>query len=148
MLKDRISHAVHELLFCKTVTATETPSAGVDLQGYSAATVICSIGTITNIGMSPIPSWTFKLEESDDDSTYTAVDAGDMLLDYGNNDGSASSGVFATIDAADEDDANYSVGYIGSKRYVRVVATAADTPGATPVSVTVVKEALQKPAAG
>ena len=145
MLRDKISHAKHEHVFCKTLSATET-SGGVDLKGYSSATVICSIGEITNIANSPTPSWTFKLQESDNDSTYSDVAESDMLLDYGNNDGSVTSGVFATVDAAAEDDANYSVGYIGTSRYVRVVATAADTPGATPIAVNVVKEALQKPA--
>lgn len=144
-LRDMISHAKHEYVFCKTLTATET-SSGVDLKGYSSATVLCSIGAMTNAANSPTPSWTFALEESDDDSTYTDVAEADILLDYGNNDGSVTSGVFATVDAASEDAANYSVGYIGSSRYIRVVATAADTPGNTPVAVNVIKEALQKPA--
>ena len=96
MLRDKISHAKHELLFCKTVSATETPTNGVDLKGYASATAVCSIGTVTNIANSPQPSWTFKLQESDDNSSFTDVAESDMLLDYGNNDGSVSSGVFAT----------------------------------------------------
>jgi hypothetical protein len=146
MLKDKLSHSKNEKHFCKTLTATETPSSGVDLKGFSAATVICTVGAITNIANSPTPSWTLTLQESDSASTgFTAVDDDDALTTYGNNDGSLTAGVFATIDAADEDDAIYTVGYIGTKRYIRVVATAADTPGATPISVVVQKEALQKP---
>lgn len=146
MLKDKLSHSKNELHFCKTVTTTETPSSGVDLKGFSSATVIAAIGTVTNIGNSPQPSWTLKLQESDSvGSGYSNVADDDVLSTYGNNDGSVSSGVFATIDAADEDDAIYSCGYIGTSRYIRVVATAANTPGATPISVVIQKGALQKP---
>lgn len=146
MLRDMISHSKNELHFCKTVTATETPSTGVDLKGFNSATVIAAIGTITNIANSPVPSWTLKLQESDtSNASFTDVDEDDMLLDYGNNDGSVTSGVFATVDAAAEDDSIYTCGYIGTKRYIRVVATAADTPGATPISVVIQKGALQRP---
>ena len=123
----------------KTVTATETPSSGVDVRDYGAALVLATVGAITNIANSPVPSWTLKLQESDDDSTFTDVAAADVALADHNNDGSITSGVFATIDAADEDDQCYSCSYIGTKRYIRVVATAADTPGATPISVVVAR---------
>jgi hypothetical protein len=146
MLRDAISHSKNELHFCKSLTATETPSTGVDLKGFNSATIIAAIGTITNIANSPVPSWTLKLEESDSAATgFSAVAEADMLLDYGNNDGSVTTGVWATIDAAAEDDKIYTCGYIGTKRYIRVIATAADTPGATPVTVVIQKGALQKP---
>ena len=146
-LRDKISHAKHEYHWAKTVTTTETPSAGIDLKGFGSATVLCSIGTMTNVANSPQPSWKFKLQESDSaGSGFTVVDEADILLDYGNNNGSVADGVFATVDAAAEDEANYSVGYIGSSRYIRVVATAANTPGATPIAVSIIKEAYQKPA--
>jgi hypothetical protein len=132
-------------MFADTLSATNDPD-GVDLKGFTSATVICSVGEITNIAGSPQPSWTLKLQESDSAASgFFDVDEGDMLLDYGNNDGSVASGVFATIDAADEDDVNYTVGYIGTRRYIRVVATAINAPGNTPIAVTVVKESMQKP---
>ncbi len=149
MLKDRISHAKHELLFCEETDATKTPGTGIDLQGYSAATVVCSVGALTNSGSSPPEKWEFKLEESDSSgSGFSAVDSDDILLDYGKNDGSVSSGVFATVDADTldlDENQNISVGYIGSKRYIRVVATPSNTPGNTPLAVSVIKEGLQKP---
>jgi hypothetical protein len=146
MLRDLLSHSKNEIHFCKTASSTETPAAGVDLKGFSSATIIAAIGAITNIANSPVPSWTLTLQESDSSTTgFAAVDEDDMLLEYGNNDGSVTSGVWATINAADEDDAIYTCGYIGTKRYIRVVATAADTPGNTPICVVVQKGALQKP---
>ncbi len=150
MLKDMISHVKNELLFAETISSDKTPSNGVDLQGYSAANVICSVGSMTNSGSSPLESWELALQESDDDSTYTDVAESDMLLEYGQNDGSVSSGIFATIDNDNDnldDNINATVGYLGSKRYIRVTATANNTPGNTPVAVTIQKEALQKPQA-
>ena len=46
-----------------------------------------------------------------------------------------------TVGAA-KDDAVYRVGYVGIRRYLRVVATAANTPGNTPIAVLVVGEKL------
>lgn len=134
-------------------TATQTPTNGVDLQGFDAAEFVISIGTITNIGNSPTPSWTFKLQESDSQASgFTDVTAdadvavGSAQSPVTNPDDST--GVFLTVDAAGEDDAVYRVGYIGSKRYVRVVATAADTPGDTPISiVALLGHAAQRPTA-
>jgi len=123
-------------------TTTVTPANGVDLKGFGSAEFIAHIGTVTNIANSPQPSWAFKLQESDDDSTFTdVVTAADALVGSAQSPAAApdsSTGVFLTIDAAAEDDAVYRIGYIGTKRYVRMVATAANTPGATPMSVVAV----------
>jgi len=148
MLKDRISHVKNELLFAETISSNKSPSNGVDLQGYSAATVVCSVGSMSNSGSSPLENWELTLYESDDDSSFNTVAESDMLLQYGLNDGSASSGVFATIDNNNsdlDDNINATVGYLGSKQYVKVDAVANNTPGSTPIAVSVVKEALQKP---
>lgn len=84
--------------------ATRTASAnggGVDLQGYEAAMVVFDAGTITDGTHTP------SLEESDDDSTYTAVAAGDLDGSFADL---ASNGI-------------QRVGYTGAKRYVRAVIT-------------------------
>lgn len=145
MLRDKISHVKNELHFADTLSSTNDPD-GVDLQGFYSCNVLCAVGEMTNVDGSPAESWTLKLQESDSASSdFTDVDEDDMLLEFGNNDGSATGGVFATIDSADEDDAVYTVGYIGTKRYIRVVATAANTPGDTPISVIMVKGSMDKP---
>lgn len=137
-MNDRIAVKRH---YGGTYTSTQTPSSGVDVSDLVSAEILVDIGTITNIANSPVPSWTFALQHSDSESAdFEAVASADVALNSGNNDGAVSSGVFATVDAAAEDDTVYRVGYIGTKRYVRVVATAADTPGATPISVLVVGE--------
>ena len=124
-----------------TVSSTQTPSAGVDTKGFEAVSFLISIGTISNIAESPTPSWTFKLQESDaSTSGFTDVtDSNAVLIDSSASPvvaPDASTGVFLTIDAAAEDAAVYMVGYLGTKRYVRCVATATETPGNTPLAVT------------
>lgn len=135
----------------QAITATNTPANGVDLKGYDAATFIISVGTVTNIANSPQPSWAFKVQESDDDSTYTDVTDSTLLVTSGAQSPAtspdSSTGVFLTIDAATEDATSYHVGYVGACRYARVVATAANTPGSTPYSVVAVLEAGATPVA-
>ena len=145
MLKDLISNIKTVFQWGGSKTASHEPTTGQDLKGIRSAVFACSIGAVTNIANSPQPSWTFALEESDDNSTFADVAEADVLLDYGRNDGAIASGIFATINAAAEDDLTYTIGYIGTKRYVRVVATAANTPGATPIVVNAIMEAMINP---
>lgn len=86
---------------------------GVDLLGYESAFVVISAGVRTD------GTHTFKLEESDDNSAWNDVAAADQL--------GASP---AVIDAA-TDEVDYDLGYVGSKRYLRVTSTVASaTTGA------------------
>lgn len=130
-------------LSCAAYTATQTPSNGIDTQGFESLEFIISHGTMANAAASPQPSWTFKLQESDSQSSgFTdVVTATDVVVNSAKSPvttPNASTGVFLTVDAAAEDDATYRISYIGAKRYVRVVATAADTPGATPLAINAV----------
>lgn len=111
-------------------SATRTADAdgtGVDLALHSAALVVFDFGTSgdTLSGSVYIEG---KLEESDDDSTYTAVDSADIL------------GTLPTVDDPSEDDTVHTVGYIGDKRYVRAVfdLTGTHTNG-IPCSATIVR---------
>jgi hypothetical protein len=82
----------------RTATANGT---GIDLLGYNSAAVAFVVGTITDGTHTP------KLQESDDDSTYTDVASGDQ------------SGTLAALAS----DTNQKVGYKGTKRYIRAVST-------------------------
>ncbi|ASQ10647.1 hypothetical protein [Sinorhizobium meliloti] len=81
--------------------------AGVDLRGYNSALVQVVAGVWTDGTHTP------KLQESDDDSTYTDVAAADLL------------GSFTVIDGADDDAQTFKVGYKGNKRYIRGATTVA-----------------------
>ncbi|MBI5192766.1 MAG: hypothetical protein HZA08_04910 [Nitrospirae bacterium] len=87
--------------------AARTASAngtGVDLQGFEGALVIISTGTITD------GTHAIAIQESDDNSTFTAVAAADLQ------------GTAPSIGAAN-DNVDYKVGYIGAKRYIRAAVT-------------------------
>lgn len=126
------SIAVVETLASATRTAS-ADGTGIDLQGFESATVIAQIGA-EGITLSGTDYITFKLEHSDDDSTYTAVATADVV------EGTVSSGVFATFDDNAEAPAVATIGYIGGKRYVRAVVSYEGTHGTgTPSNAVIVK---------
>jgi hypothetical protein len=92
---------------------TTVNGTGADLKDYSAAVVIIDTGTTGGT----TPSFTFQVEESDDNSSYAAVANADLI------------GSEPVITGAN-DNAVYELGYLGSKRYVRVAISAAS--GTTP----------------
>lgn len=100
--------------------------SGVDLRGFDGALVAFVVGTVTDGTHTP------KVQESDDDSTYTDVAAADLL-------GSLSDLASTT---------NQRVGYIGSKRHVRAVLTVSGaTVGAQVAALVVRGLAAQQPVA-
>lgn len=84
--------------------AARTASAngtGIDLAGYRAIGVCVVVGTITDGTHTP------KLQESDDNSSFSDVAAADQ------------SGTFAALASS----TNQEVSYLGTKRYLRAVST-------------------------
>lgn len=116
------------------VRTADANGTGVDLRGYDGALVVAHVGAEGDT-LSGSVLISLELEESDDDSTYTDVAAGDMLGGVG-----GSSGQFALIDDNAEAPAVHKIGYIGSKRYIRVVynVTGTHTTG-TPASAVIVR---------
>jgi hypothetical protein len=106
----------------------------VDLAGYEAAELIVDVGESGDT-LSGSVYFDLILKEGDasDGSGMTAVAEADVLGDW------ATGGIFATVDAAAEDGAVFHVGYIGSKRYIRlyVDVTGTHTNG-TPIGAVVV----------
>ncbi len=108
------------------IVTTTTEGATVDLAGFLAAMFVAHIGTITD------GTYAFDLEESDDDSTWGNIAAGDL------------SGSFANATSA-ADDRVQEVGYLGTKRYVRCNVTVSGSPSTGgPISVTVIKAQPRK----
>lgn len=77
---------------------------GVDLQGYDKAAVVFHAGAIGGT----TPSFTFAVQESDDNTTFTDVAAADLQ---------GTAPVVTTTNAGVT-----VVGYLGSKRYIRPIA--------------------------
>jgi len=86
------------------ITATKN-GTGVDLSGYNGVMAVVHPGTRTDGTHTP------KLQESADNSTFTDVATADLV------------GSFAAIAS----NVIQRVGYIGIKRYVRVVSTVSGT---------------------
>jgi hypothetical protein len=84
----------------RTATAN---GASVDLAGYLSAIVVLLVGTITDGTHTP------KLQESNDNASWTDVGAGDL------------EGSFANLASSTQQ----IVGYKGQKRFVRPVVTVA-----------------------
>jgi hypothetical protein len=103
-----------------------TPAAGgaIDMKGWQSLTLIVATGTVADAGAAG--GFTFEVQESDtQDSGYTAVADGDLI--------GAEIDLAVTADATD-DTLVGSIGYRGTKRYVRVVATGTtDTDAAVTV---------------
>lgn len=94
-------------------TAAATGDATVDLLGYEGAIIIISSETITDG-----TAWVFELKESDDDSTYTAVAAADLVAG-----GDTAGDVEPTFTVVTNDNDDRWFGYVGNKRYLRIDLT-------------------------
>jgi hypothetical protein len=121
------------------ITATNTPANGVSHKGFESVGILIILGAIANIANSPKPSWSLKIQESDDNVNWTDVTNANRILVSSSKlpvtTPNSSTGVFLVVDAAAEDETCYLVGLITDKEYSRVVNTAANTPGSMPYSV-------------
>lgn len=117
------------------VRTADANGDGVDLQGFESATIVVDTGA-EGVTLSSSVKIDFILEDSSDDSTYSAVTSNNLVTDGAVD----SSGIFLTLDANAETPQVASIGYVGGKRYVRVKAdfTGSHSTG-TPVSATVIK---------
>lgn len=107
-------------------TTTQT-GAAADLSGVDTATVEFNFGAYTD------GTHTFTLEESSDNSTFTTVAAGDML------------GTPPTVSDNTQQNSIKTVGYIGTKRYLRVKNTVTGSPATGAAqAATVICGALSK----
>jgi len=126
-----------------TVTS-DTNSASIDTQFDNGAMLIVNVGESGDT-LSGSVKFDYILQDSSDDSSFSAVTSTDYVT-WGTVD---SSGIFATIDAAAEDDAVHKIGYVGPNRYVRVVIDATGThSNGTPHSVSGVVSPIHKPSSG
>lgn len=114
-MKDMRSETTTAFGISATLSGT-TPAVGniVDLTDYAAATLLYQTGTVTDAGASA----GFSLEVQESDTTagadFTAVASDDLI--------GAEADLAVTADGTDSV-AIGSVGYIGTKKYVRAVVT-------------------------
>lgn len=102
----------------RTATASGTT---VDLAGYRKSMFVAHIGTITD------GTFAFDPEESDDNSSWSNIAAGDLSGSFTNATSSA-------------DDTVQEVGYLGTKRYIRCNVTVTGSPSTGgAIGVTVIR---------
>jgi hypothetical protein len=112
---DMRNNAEYGLGLSATLAGT-TPAAGdwIDMQGWEALTFTVSTGTVTDAGTAS--GFAFEVQESDTTAAAdaTAVADADLI--------GTEAALTVTADT-DDDKLIGSIGYVGGKRYVRIVAT-------------------------
>jgi len=116
--------AVVQLMAPQTITG-DTYSSVLDLQDYESAEIVVNVGTCSTVDtdsnyVTPILQESDTLTEAD----YSSVTASDILNSF--------SAITTTASQVQN------VGYIGSKRYIRVFADETGSVGAVPISVTAI----------
>jgi hypothetical protein len=117
------------------VGAADTNGTGVDLQGFESAVIVVPTG-IEGVTLSSSVKIDFKLEESSDNSTFTAVSDNTSVTDGAVD----ANGIFSTLDANGETPQISVIGYVGGSRYIRVVADFTGTHSTgTPIAAQVIR---------
>jgi hypothetical protein len=133
-MKDLISEiAIADLLPVATYAADNTPAA-VDLLGFESAVIDLAIGVggITFTGTNKIE---FVLTHSDDNSSYSNVADADMKGVTG-----ITNGIIKSLVAAHAAAEVIKLGYVGGKRYLKLLADFSGTHATgTPLAASVIK---------
>lgn len=121
--KDMRSETTTAFGISATLSGT-TPATGniVDVRDYQAVTLLYQTGTVTDAGAAA--GFSVVVQESDDtaDANFSAVADADLV--------GAESDLDVTADSTDSV-AVGSIGYIGTKRYIRIVVTGTTGTDAT-----------------
>lgn len=136
MMRDLVSRLAEvQVIGPAVLTADNTPAA-LDLAGFNSAMILLSVGA-GGITFTTTNKIEFVVTHSDDDVTYTNVTDADMQGVTG-----ITSGIVRSLTAAKAaaDTAPTELGYIGNKRYLKVLADFSGTHSTgTPISVVLVK---------
>jgi hypothetical protein len=99
--------------------ADNTPAA-IDLRGFDAAEIIFSlgIGAITFTGTNRID---VEISHSDDDVSYSRPTADDFLGEVAVSDGTSGYSIVKSFIVAHAAAADYRLGYVGGKRYLKIL---------------------------
>ena len=117
-----------------TLTADSNPAA-IDLRGVNGAEIILAIGA-GGITFTETDKIEFILSHSDGDSSYEAVTADDLLGVAAMDEG----GIVKALVAAHATAAVYRFGYVGTRRYLKLLAAFSGTHATgTPVAALVIK---------
>lgn len=134
MIKDQSDILFPVVALGPIVLDADNVPVAVDLDGYEAAMIEVAVG-VGGITFTDSNKIEFKLTHSDDNSTYAAVVAADVQGVT-----PATGGIIKSLVAAHAAATVNKIGYIGRKRYLKILADFSGTHGTgTPICVTVVK---------
>lgn len=126
--------SVAQILPPAALDADNTPAA-IDLMGAMGVEVLIEVGA-GGITFDTTNKVEFKLTHSDDNSSYAAVTTDDLV----GAPSVGSGGVIYSLVAAHAAGTVHQFGYIGGKRYLKLLADFSGTHGtATPMAAQVVK---------
>ena len=134
-MRDLANRVIQSAVLAPVVQNATVTSAAIDLEGFNSAMISVATG-IEGVTLSSTVHWTFILQHSDDDSTYTDVTSSKDVTD-----GSVDSdGIFLKLDDNAETPQVSGIGYIGGKRYLKVITTKTGTMSTgTAMSINCVK---------
>jgi len=116
-----------------TLSASADSTNDVDKKNWGAVLFLISVGELGSA--TGTNYYDVVMEDSDDDSTYTAVT--DQTVVHGTME-TAASGILVKLDAEAQDNLTYAFEYVGTKRYVRISwVKNASAPNITPSVVAV-----------
>ncbi len=121
------------------VKTTGANGSTVDLQGFENATAVVTVGAEGDTLAANL-YFTVALQHSDDDSTWSNATQTDIV-----NGTIAADGIFLKLDGTtggnpDTTGGEWQVGYVGGKRYVRLVLAKSGTHSTgTPMSGVIIK---------
>lgn len=128
-----------------TSNAATVDSSEQDCQFLQGIMLQVCVGTSADT-LSGSLKYDFALQDSDTSGSGFADVTSTSDVTYGTVD---SSGIFATVDDAAEDDANYQIGYVGGKRYVRVnIVAAGNHSSGTPLAINAIATNIHLPESG
>lgn len=104
------------------VLTTDTNGATINRQGAEDVCLVAAVGQSADT-LSGSVYILLEVEHSDNGSSWSDCADADLTASVTG----ATTGTFAKIDASNEDERCYSVGYIGGKQYVRVVINVVGT---------------------
>ena len=128
MYRDVFNRVKIEQLLAPVVCTTTQTSSACGTAGYEGAMFSVLFGTSADT-LCAACAWDCKLTEcATSGGLYTDVAAADVI--------GAASDAFGSVNDASEDDAIYSLGYKGTKAYVKVVVTVTGTHASgTPIAI-------------
>ena len=113
----------------------DSVSAAIDLQGFSSASLILMVG-VGGITFDDTNKVEFKLTHSDDDDSYDAVVANDVL----GAESVAAGGIVKSLEAEHAAAAVYRFGYKGGRRFLKFQADFSGTHGTgTPIAAIILR---------